>query len=469
MRSSSMSNYVPLGECSSKAPKLTRRSFERLLTEPIVNRFCFGHLKGIALLLLLMLFQQSRVQGQIEFEREPINYDTAPVHDVIAQLQQQLDSGEVKMGYDQQYSYLPSLMRILNVPESSQVLVFSKTSFQLRRISPRRPRALYFNDNVYLGWVQNGDVIEVVASDPEQGGIFYTLSLEETDKPHFIRDRGQCISCHASSRTYGVPGPVVRSVFANSAGHPMLGSGTFTTDHRSPFDHRWGGWYVTGTHGSMRHMGNVISKDKNRAEDIDRESGANVCSLSSIVNVKPYITQHSDLVALMVLEHQSQMQNLITLANFDVRSAIHYDGIMNNALERPADHTSESTSRRISSAGEKLLRYMLFAEEFPLTSAVKGTSGFAEEFQALGPKDSQGRSLRDFDLQTRMFKYPCSYLIYSPPFDALPAPVKQYVTRRLHEVLTGEDDSPEFANLSAIDRQAILEILQETKPGLFQN
>lgn len=407
-------------------------------------------------------------RAQLEFERPPIDYHGAKTQDPVARLQAALDAGEAKLEYSEEHGYLPSLLKLLDVPESSQMLVFSKTSFQLRKISPLRPRAIYFGDDAYVGWVQRGDMIELTAVDPQQGAIFYTLSQEKTDTPRFVRDRGQCLTCHASSRTQGVPGHLVRSVFSDRSGQPQLGSGTFTTDHRSPFDERWGGWYVSGTHGSMRHMGNVLAEDRSRPEDLDRERGANVTDLKDLLDVAPYLEPTSDIVALMVLEHQTQMHNRITAASFEARSAAHYDQVMNEAFDRPADHQSESTVRRIASAGEKLVEYLLFSEEFQLTTPVKGVSAFTEEFASQGVRDSQGRSLRDLDLQRRLFKYPCSYLIYSKPFDALPAPVKAYVARRLREVLTGEDQGPAFAHLSKEDRQNIWEILQETKPDLWE-
>lgn len=175
------------------------------------------------------------------------------------------------------------------------------------------------------------------------------------------------------------------------------------------------------------------------------------------------------VVALMVLEHQTQMQNRLTQASYEARAASHHDGIMNAALDRPGSYVSETTERRIAAVGDKLLRYMLFVDEFQLADHVAGTSEFAKDFQALGPRDKQGRSLRDFDLKTRLFKYPCSYLIYSPSFDKLPKSVKSYVTVRLHDVLVGKDESGEFDHLSASDRRAILEILTETKSDLWSN
>jgi hypothetical protein len=213
-------------------------------------------------------------------------------------------------------------------------------------------------------------------------------------------------------------------------------------------------------------MGNVVVTDRDRPENLDVENGANVTDLSDRLNTQPYLSPHSDIVALMVLEHQTRMHNLITRANFETRSAQHYDQVMNKALERPADHCSESAKRRIEAAAEKLVEYMLFSGELQLTDAIEGTSDFASEFSARGPQDSQGRSLRDFDLTRRIMKYPCSYLIYSKPFDSLPDEAKDQVYRRLFEVLSGHDESDRFAHLKTSDRQAILEILRETKPDL---
>lgn len=407
-------------------------------------------------------------QAQIEFEAAPINYETAEVNTRITRLQKQLDAGEVQLTVDSKRGYLDSVLKLLDVPASSQVMVFSKTSLQLRRIMPSRPRAVYFSDDMYIGYCQQGDVLEVAAQDAKQGTIFYTLSQPEVtadEKPLFVRDRGQCLTCHASSRTQGVPGLLVRSVYSDSGGHPLLGSGTFNTDHTSPFSRRWGGWYVTGQHGSMRHMGNVIA-NKRAPEELDREAGANVTDLNKIVPVEHYLTPHSDLVALMVLEHQVQMHNYITLASFETRNALHHDQIMNKALEREADYRSELTDRRIASVSDKLVKYLLLSGEAQLECPISGTSEFSQEFPTRGPRDSKGRSLRDLDLQTRLFKYPCSYLIYSDGFTQLPAEIKGDVLQRIRAVLTSENQSPEFAHLSTPDRQAILEILRETLTGL---
>ncbi len=418
---------------------------------------------------ILCLFARRPAFAQLEFEAAPISYETSPVQTRVTQLQAKIDAGEVKLDAPGKQGYLERILQQLEIPTSSQTLVFSKTSLQLRRISPERPRALYFNDDTYVGYCQSGDVLEIAAQDPQQGTIFYTLDQNPPAPPEaklaFVRDRGQCLTCHASSRTQGVPGLLVRSVYSDNGGYPLLGSGTFSNDHTSPFSKRWGGWYVTGQHGSMRHMGNVLAS-RQSPETLDQEAGANASELSRFVSTRPYLTPHSDIVALMVLDHQVQMHNFITLANFETRSARYHDQIMNTALERPPGFQSDLTDRRINGVSEKLVRYLLFSQEFPLEAPISGTSGFAEEFQARGPRDSRGRSLRDLDLQKRLLRYPCSYLIYSEAFSTLPAEVKSDVLAKLHDVLIGKNNSDEYQHLSPEDRQAILEILRDTLPGL---
>lgn len=421
----------------------------------------------ICVTAILALGYSSSVRAQLEFENEPISYHTAPVDDRVTRLISALEGGTAELQWDDEHGWLPSLLEALEIPRSSQMLVFSKTSLQLNRISPLRPRALYFNDDTYIGWVQRGDVIEVSAVDPTQGTIFYTLSQRDQERPTFVRDRGNCLVCHASTRTKGVPGLLVRSVYPSRNGQPHFGLGTITTDHRTPFSDRFGGWYVTGHHGDMRHRGNAIASDS-RSQPIDSEPGANCENLNGLVRAKPYLEPGSDLVAIMLLEYQSQAHNALTRASFETRRAIHYDSIMNKALDRPAGFRSDVTERRIRAAGDQLIRHLFYCGEFQLTSPIRGTSNFTQEFQKQGPRDEQGRSLRDFDLQRRLFRYPLSYLVYSESFDALPKPVSDYVAGRIANVLTGEDDSPEFAHLNEADRQAIMEILQTTKPTLWK-
>ena len=412
-----------------------------------------------------LIFFTSMVSAQLDFERPPISYHDRPTSNPIEDLQKKIDNGDVKFEYDENLGYLPSLMKSLGIHKNTQTLVFSKTSLQLRRIMPERPRALYFNDDTYLGYVQYGDVLEISTTDPELGAMFYTLDQTPKEKPQFVRDRGHCFQCHASNRTKGVPGHLVRSVYSNKHGQPEFGRGTYTNDHSTPFSKRFGGWYVTGKHGNMRHMGNTLLESV-KSLGLDREVGANITDLSPIVDTDPYLTNTSDIVALMVLQHQTQMHNYITLANLETMSALNYNKVMSAALERPADYISGSTKRRIRNAAEKLVKFMLFSEEFPLASPVSGTSGFTEDFTKRGPKDSKGRSLFQLDLKTRMLKFPCSWLVYTNSFDKLPPLAFEAVANELYYALTYNSDDPDFAHLSRTDKQNIFEILTETKPNL---
>lgn len=419
-----------------------------------------------ALPIIAALFVTANVSAQrASYERKPIDYHNAEVNDPVAKLSRQLTAGEAKLEFDSKHGYLKSVLDQLDVPLSSQALVFSKTSMQLHRISPRRPRAVYFNDDVYVGWCQKGDVLELAASDPNQGATFYTIKQTRQEQPRITRDRGHCLSCHASGRTQHIPGYLVRSVFASRSGQPNLGSGSFTTDQTSPFSERWGGWYVTGTHGRMRHMGNVYFAEDD--EQGDRDAGANLETLDDLISTKPYLSPHSDIVALMVLEHQTQMHNAIAAANYETREALYQMRHMNALLEREPDYLSESADRRISKAAERVVTHLLMSDEFTLIDPVEGTSQFAEQFARLGRQDRRGRSLRQFDLQQRLFRYPCSYLIYSPSFDALPTEVHGRVVTLLREVLEGKNQSPQYEHLSSDMRSDILEILGATKPELF--
>jgi hypothetical protein len=394
-----------------------------------------------------------------------IRYQSTPPNDLVARLQRRLDSGKAMLKFEEPRGYLQSVLAQLNVPLSSQTLVFSKTSFQPKYISPATPRALYFNDDIYIGWVPGGEVVEVAAVDPVQGTEFYTLDQTPSARPTFVR-RQECFQCHASPKTIGVPGLLLRSVFPAADGTPQFRAGSFDTDQSSPLKERWGGWYVTGTHGSARHMGNICIRDKDHTGELDLESGANLTSLQGRFDLTTYLTPHSDLVALLILAHQTHLHNLISRVNWEIRLALHEQESMNKSLGVPADTWSDSTRHRIYSAVETLLRYMLFTNEAPLQSSVRGTSAFAKEFAAAGPKDSAGRSLRDLDLNSRIFRYPCSFLIYSEAFNALPKPGLDYFYRRLWDVLNARDNGEVSKTLATSDRNAILSILQETKSDL---
>ncbi|QDU27441.1 hypothetical protein ETAA8_25290 [Anatilimnocola aggregata] len=415
----------------------------------------------LALAALWCAVSYARAQ---EYEREPIEYGKREPANQVSRLAAEVQGGKRKLKFDEKFGYLPDLLRALEVPQSSQMLVFSKTSLQRNRITPRTPRAIYFNDDVYVGYCHEGDAIEVSVADPQLGAVFYTLDQTPEARPVLVRQQEQCLICHGSPNTRNIPGHVVRSVYSDAGGLPILASGTFRIDHTSPLKQRWGGWYVTGTHGEQTHLGNLIVRGQSRPEEVDNAAGHNVTELKDRFDTDNYLTPHSDLIALMVLEHQADCHNYITQANFTTQQALYFDRALKRDLKEESPELRDSTKSRIKSGCEPLVEYLLFSEEAPLTHALKGTTSFADEFEKQGPRDKQGRSLRDFDLSRRMFKYPCSYLIYSPSFAALPAEAKKYVYRRLNEVLSGEDPSEKFAHLTAADRRAVLEILKETHP-----
>lgn len=372
-----------------------------------------------------------------------IRYESTPAADAIAQLNDKLKRGEVTLERRGPSGYLSSVLEALRVPVESQLLVFSKTSFQAPKIGPNNPRAIYFGDTLSVGWVRGGEVLEFVAQDPKQGAIFYTMS-QESDKPVFERNDA-CVSCHASEATHYVPGMFIGSVFPGVDGTTMYGP-AYTTDHRSPFEIRWGGWFVTGTHTATRHMGNTVAKDPTDLAAMITPQSVHVTGLEGRFEPTGYLSLHSDLVALLVLEHQAKMLNLITRVGWEARIG------------------EKESGRTIEQAAAELVDYLLFIDEAPLPGPITGTARFAEVFASQGPRDRRGRSLRELNLDTRLLQYPCSYLIYSAPFDALPDNAKAAIYARMWEILSGEERDARYAGLTPADRRAIVEILAETKP-----
>jgi len=416
--------------------------------------------------ILTLALALGAARAEDQFERPPIEYSLSTPDNAVSRLQTRLEQGAVALRFDAAFGYLPALLKELGVPADSQMLVYSKTSLQRHRITPKTPRAVYFGDEVYVGFCHAGDVLEVSVADPQLGAVFYTLEQKQAAAPSLVRQTHKCLLCHSGSQAGDIPSHLVRSVFVDASGLPILSEGSFRVDQTTPIENRWGGWYVTGHHGKQSHLGNLIVGSGPLPRPVRNETGLNLADLTDRLTTANYLAAHSDIVALMVLEHQTLVHNLITQANFAARQALHYEAEFNRGLGEPADNRLESTSRRIANAGDRLVAAMLFVDEAPIEEPISGSTQFAAQFSERGPRDSRGRSLRDFDLAKRIFKYPCSYLIYGEAFDALPAEMKAYVTTKLRTVLTGSDD--DFAHLSADDRRAIWEILSDTKPELFK-
>ena len=371
-----------------------------------------------------------------------IGYSTTVPTGAIARLHSSLASGEVVLEAEAERGYLKSLLSALEIPVDSQVLVFSKTSFQVGLISPETPRAIYFNDDTYVAWVQDGPNLEIAAVDPSLGAVFYTLKQEDVESPRFERKTVLCLRCHDSTSISGggVPRFLMGSGVTDASGRLAYHEGWTLTTDETPIEKRWGGWYVTGTGAGRAHLGNrTVTPATTGPVEVEID-------LASHVDTTRYLGRHSDVVALMVLEHQVHVQNVLVRVSWDLRVA---DG-----------------ASPIEPIVEPLVKALLFAGEAPLTGPIAGSSGFRERFSRRGPRDSRGRSLRELDLVSRLFRYPCSYLIYSEAFDALPETAKKTIYRRLRDVLDGTDTSEAFAHLSSADRKAILEILEETKSDL---
>ncbi len=394
------------------------------------------------------------------FDAPPIEYSTATPVNPVAGLQHRLDAGQTSLAHDERLGYLQSVLAALDIPVESQTLVFSQTSLQRHVISPETPRAIYFNDDVYVGYCQHGDVLEVSTADSRLGTVFYTLDQKPAAAPQFIRQTDHCLQCHHSSRTEGVPGHVVRSLFVGKHGLPIYSGGSYTVDHTTPLENRFGGWYVTGTHGAQKHLGNLVIAQGEVPDVVDNSAGLNQPAIPDSIARSAYLSPHSDIVAHLVLAHQVLVHNRITKANFAARQALAADAEMRKILGDKEDRRLDSTVRRIENAAEDLVEALLFKDEAPLTSPVAGTSGFRAAFEKRGVRDGQGRSLRDFDLQTRLFRHPCSYLIESESFQKLPPEMLEVVWRRLREVLIDGRQAQAYPHLTAADRRAIVEILE---------
>lgn len=412
--------------------------------------------------LVAIAFLNQAIAG-VNYEEAPIHYRKTKPNNAISKLQSRLESGEIKLQYDPKFGYLPSLLEHLQVMPSSQVMPFAKISRQNPKIGPQTPRAIYFNDEIHIGYVQDG-LIEIAVTDPLLGMVFYTLEQNEVEQPVFRNDSASCLTCHGTSKTKNVPGLQVRSVVPDVKGEPVLAAGSFRSDHSSPIEKRWGGWYVTGKHGTQKHLGNLVLPDQSKPKSLDNPEGQNITSLDKFFDTSKYLQTTSDIVALMVLEHQADTVNFITTANFEARYAQYLLELESQKPNADRAKLEVDQQNRIKKAGDKLLTYLLFQNETLLSEPLQGVSSFTKDFENAGKKDRLGRSLRDFDLQTRIFKYRCSYLIYSNAFQSLPDDVRQYVLRQLAAILRGEVTDKAYEHLSETDRKAIGEILLETHP-----
>jgi hypothetical protein len=395
-------------------------------------------------------------------EDPAIRYSTARLNNVVEEVNRRIQAGSVPLTFEGRGGFLRSALDALQIPVESQLLVFSGDSLQGKLINEQSPRAIYFNDRVTVAWVRDGEFIEVAAHDESAGVAFYTLEQRGGPTyraPQFMRG-ARCTGCHASGDTLGVPGLVM---FSTSQPGPSLGPGLpRRVDHNEPLARRFGGWFVTGSAGSTPHQGNDVAALKGRSERA-------LASAAGLFDPDGYPAVSSDIVAHLVFAHQAGMTNLLTRASYEARAA---DPLLHPPFTSTPDEDGRVASMMAGVARETV-DYLLFIDEAKLTGQIGGNSGFAERFSAGGPRDRKGRSLYDLDLTRRLMKYPCSYLIYSPAFDALPRGAKEPIYRRMWEVLSGQERAERYLTaLPLADRQSIIEILRDTKkdlPQYFQN
>ena len=397
-------------------------------------------------------------------EYPPIGYSGTAQKNRIARLQARLERGEVKLEFEPGHGYLRSVLKALDIDPSSQVLVYSRTSLQTGEIQAASPRAIYFNEDTYVGWVQGSDQMELGTMDSALDQVFYTLPNSTRSAMHFKRENQTCLSCH-DSLSYsggGVPRFLLMSSYVNTHGEQLTHEGSILMTDHTEFRYRWGGWYVTGQQGDQVHLGNMMVHDIKELNDVESLRRGNLDNLDAVFDTKPYLTDKSDIVALQVLLHQSTVQDRITEVNFDTRTALAQAG------KDPSGGRGvilpPQSRKQIQEEMDALVDEMLFVGDPGFKDKLAGNSGFDRWFQARGPRDRHGRSLRELDLTTRLFKYPCSFLIYSEAFDALPVYAKDHVYERLAKILTGKELGSQYAPLSGTDRKAIAEILTDTRP-----
>jgi len=383
-----------------------------------------------------------------------IAYSDSPTTDAAGELQRKVDGGAVNLKFEGRGGFLNSVLNELHVSPTTQSIVFSKTSLQAHYISPSNPRAIFYSDNISVAFIPGAPLLEIAALDPKQGVVFYAISQQEDGK---IYRSDSCLSCHEARDSMGVPGYLARSVGSGMEGETLSDFGDYVSDHRSPFEQRWGGWFITGKAGSVHHMGNVLLKADavpGRAYSVPQS----LASLDGKFNLDGYPSHYSDVAAVLVLDHQVKMTNLLTRVGWEARIA------KDQADKNPEDKAK--ADEIVRSDVRALVDYMLFVDEAPLEGKFESTSGFQAKFSSEGVMDRMGRSLKQLDLGKRLMKYPCSYMIYSPAFDGLPTTVRDAVYARMWEVLSGKDTARKYSKLTAADRSAVIDILRETKSNL---
>ena len=386
----------------------------------------------------------------LDIDQPPHNYRQRVPQDRFTRLKAAFESGQIAVDQSSEKAFVLSVLKTLEIPASSQMLVFSTTSLQLSLISPANPRALYFNEDVYLGYVPGGR-IEIVSLDPELGGIFYIFDIPKDARPLRIERSERCMNCHAGEETAHVPGLVIKSVIPGPTGGSLTAYRQDQTGHSIPFEQRFGGWHVTGRHGITNHWGNLTGRLSAKGlMTVPNPPGERF-------SFAKYPVAGSDILPQLLLEHQAGFANRVIEASYRARTALHLT-------------EGKLTTKQILELDEHariITRYLLFADEAPLPpGGVEGNAAYKADFLSTRREAAGGLSLKDFDLRTRLFKFRCSYMIYSAVFEGLPSEMKRRVYQRLNEALSVEKNDKEYAYLPRAEKTAIRSILKATLTDL---
>jgi hypothetical protein len=429
----------------------------RLTISPVKSRFVTlwrGRAWIVAFVLLSVVTFSTSVCGH-----EPLGvnntlhgYNTLPTHDRFARFNADVGAGRTSLNAENELELLRSLLRALDIPISSQMLVTSATSFQKTIISPRRPRALYFNDDTYVGFVPGGR-IEVISIDPARGPMFYIFGRPAAGKIPRIRRSDECLTCHATPEMKEIPQLIVESVVPGITGGGEKAFRRGLSGHSVPLDQRFGGWLVTDTPDLPRHQGNfLIEWTAHGMKEKPMHAG-------ELFDLGRYPVPTSDLLPQLLHEHQVGFINRVFDATYRTRVLLH-------------EHAGqvETAYPELESLARGLVRYLLFADEVPLPpEGVAGSEPFKAEFLAKRCIASNGHSLRDFDLRTRLMRYRCSYMIESPAFSGLPPHLKRLVDLELNRALDPASQAQDYSYLPAAEKATIRDILQEARLLSAQN
>jgi hypothetical protein len=400
-----------------------------------------------------------------------MGYSQKASNNAVARLQARLDRGELHLESHGSSGYLPGLLQALGIDESSQVLVFSKSSMQVEYITAATPRAIYFNDDTYVGWVRGG-LIEVATVDGRLGPVFYTLVNQTGAPAQFQREFQRCLLCHDTFGLAGggVPRFLFQSAYTRDNDDVLTDVVANETTDKTALEARWGGWYVSGQQGALVHLGNIFREPSGQPVKLATVARGNLVTLAGLFDTTPYLTNKSDIVALLVMEHQVYVHDLISRANYKTRWLMVRSGTEGGAASAAAwADLSPQTQKMIQPMLEQLVQAMLFVGAAPISTGISSTSGFDSWFQSRGPADRTGRSLRTLDLRTRLFRYPLSFLVYSVGFDNLPPGARDYVYKRFADILSGRDESETFRHIPPDLKADMLEILTETKPDFARS